>query len=202
MQSYSLPVQEQAFITALTTVISPYPSLTAQGYSGHKTIILLSLLWLTSNWIGIRAEAATDWQGHLTASNSPGLCELHGLYEIHSALNHGSQPLQATIWVKTCTLLRAGLNWWCVQGSASFLLLGGCWPFLPAVKHSNPCSRCVLCLSPEMLHLPLISSWQNPLPNLIDLPIPRGTPHHASATTACHLWLRFHCLSFPRELKV
>lgn len=41
MQSYSSPIREQAFITALTTAISPYPSLTAQGYSGHRTIILL-----------------------------------------------------------------------------------------------------------------------------------------------------------------
>lgn len=35
-----MPIQEEAFITAMTTVISPYPSLTSQGYSGHKTIIL------------------------------------------------------------------------------------------------------------------------------------------------------------------
>lgn len=41
MQSYSLPVQEQAFVTALSTVILPYSSLTAQAYSGQSIIILL-----------------------------------------------------------------------------------------------------------------------------------------------------------------
>lgn len=41
MQSYSLPAQEQAFITAVATVILPYSSQTAQGYSGQSIIILL-----------------------------------------------------------------------------------------------------------------------------------------------------------------
>lgn len=40
MPSSYLPIQEGAFITALTTVILPYSSLTAQGYSGQRIIIL------------------------------------------------------------------------------------------------------------------------------------------------------------------
>lgn len=41
MRSYSLPAQEQAFVTALATVILPCSSRTAQGYSGQSIIILL-----------------------------------------------------------------------------------------------------------------------------------------------------------------
>lgn len=58
-----------------------------------------------------------------------------------------------------------------------------------------------LCLSPKMLHLPLVSPCQKPPPNLTDLSLPSGTPQHSSAPI-CDLRLCFHHLSILTELKV